>query len=201
MITITVFLKQFVNKVKRDGNSLVLDEVAIDDDGVYTCKADNRYGSASHDILLTVTGLEAPHVKTRQHDQQLLSGDRVVLTCLVTGKPIPSVYWTHGTRKIEPNHGTNLILDDVNGDDAGDYMCHAFNPAGDDRTTVHLDIFTKPTIQTQSQTHSVIEGDALELNCPCEGEPEPSVTWEKNGEPVESNDNLIMSKKTLRSGI
>ena len=187
--------------MKRDGNSLLFDEVAIEDDGVYTCKADNRYGSATHDILLTVTGLEPPQVQTRQHDQQLLSGDRVVLTCLVTGKPVPSVHWTRGKQKIEPNHGTNLIIEHVNGDDTGDYTCHAFNQAGDDQTTVHLDIFTKPTILTQSRTHTVIEGDALELTCPCEGEPEPSVTWEKNSEPVESSDNLIMSKKTLCSGI
>ena len=41
-------------KVKRDGNSLILNNVEMADDGVYTCKADNRYGSTSHDVLITV---------------------------------------------------------------------------------------------------------------------------------------------------
>ena len=186
--------------MKRDGNSLVLDEVGIEDDGVYTCKADNPYGSATHDILLTVTGLEAPKVVTRQEDQQMLSGDKVMLTCVVTGKPLPTVYWTKGNEKIEPTHGTNLVLEDVSAADAGDYVCHAFNPAGDDRTVLHLDIHTPPTIETQSKTHVVLEGDALELSCPCTGQPEPVLSWEKNGEQVKPSDNIILTKKSLCSG-
>ena len=105
-----------------------------------------------------MTGLEAPTVSTRQHENKLLSGDRVVLTCVVTGKPQPNVYWTKGKRRIEPNQGTNLLIDHAAFDDAGEYICHAINPAGEDRTFVTLEIHTPPEIDKKSLSQTIIEG-------------------------------------------
>ena len=105
-----------------------------------------------------MTGLEAPTVSTRQHENKLLSGDRVVLTCVVTGKPQPNVYWTKGKRKIEPNQGNNLLIDHANLDDAGEYICHAINPAGEDRNFVTLEIHTPPEIEKKSLSQTIVEG-------------------------------------------
>ena len=33
------------------------------------------------------------------------------LVCAVSGKPQPTVYWTKGTDRIEPNKGTGLPVD------------------------------------------------------------------------------------------
>ena len=117
------------------------------------------------------------------------------LVCAVSGKPQPTVYWTKGTDRIEPNKGTglpelrseqcilarfthdsgpsgvvretlkgtNLIIYNADLSDSGDYICHAVNSAGEDMITVTLDVQTPAAIVTEDQTHTIVEGEPLEV--------------------------------------
>ena len=57
---------------------------------------------------MTVSGLEVPHVETFQTSTEVTAGSQMELVCAVSGKPQPTVYWTKGTDRIEPNKGTGL---------------------------------------------------------------------------------------------
>ena len=59
-------------------------------------------------VKLTVSGLEVPHVETFQTSTEVTAGSQMELVCAVSGKPQPTVYWTKGTDRIEPNKGTGL---------------------------------------------------------------------------------------------
>ena len=59
-------------------------------------------------VKLTVSGLEVPHVETFQTSTEVTAGSQMELVCAVSGKPQPTVYWTKGTDRIEPNKGIGL---------------------------------------------------------------------------------------------
>ena len=137
-----------------------------------------------------MSGLEIPHVETFQTSTEVTAGSQMELVCAVSGKPQPTVYWTKGTDRIEPNKGTgftglalirnsklcliwavrvtligtNLIIYNADLSDSGDYICHAVNSAGEDMITVTLDVQTPATIVTEDQSHTIVEGDPLEVS-------------------------------------
>ena len=60
--------------------------------------------------------------------------------------------------------GTNLIIYNADLSDSGDYICHAVNSAGEDMITVTLDVQTPAAIVTEDQTHTIVEGEPLEVS-------------------------------------
>ena len=60
--------------------------------------------------------------------------------------------------------GTNLIIYNADLSDSGDYICHAVNSAGEDMITVTLDVQTLAAIVTEDQTHTIVEGEPLEVS-------------------------------------
>ena len=60
--------------------------------------------------------------------------------------------------------GTNLIIYNADLSDSGDYICHAVNSAGEDMITVTLDVQTPAAIITEDQTHTIVEGEPLEVS-------------------------------------
>ena len=45
-----------------------------------------------------------------------------------------------------------------------------------------------PVIETTRQRYTVIEGRELDLPCRVTGVPKPTLTWLKNGSPIDEND-------------
>ena len=84
---------------------------------------------------------------------------------------LSSAFWLglHTTRDRpgvvrETLKGTNLIIYNADLSDSGDYICHAVNSAGEDMITVTLDVQTPAAIVTEDQTHTIVEGEPLEVS-------------------------------------
>lgn len=76
-------------------------------------------------------------------------GEQVVLSCNVTGTPLPTTTWLKNGEILSSSDNTYILNDDglakliVNGaveDDSGEYVCVATNAAGSARSTFEVDI-------------------------------------------------------------
>uniref|UniRef100_A0A182XLK8 Ig-like domain-containing protein n=1 Tax=Anopheles quadriannulatus TaxID=34691 RepID=A0A182XLK8_ANOQN len=123
--------------------SLRIDEIVPADAGQYACIARNSLGeSRSRTASLAVNNevveseAEAPKfLRTPADPLELLEGEPIVLDCVVTGAPTPSILWKFNNENIQNGRiklfgNGSLILPTSTLDDGGIYTCCAGNALG-----------------------------------------------------------------------
>ena len=91
-------------------------------------------------VTFAIKLLEKPAVMKLPERLILPVGELVLLTCVVTGDPEPSVTWTKNGNSSLPraqfeNDGRILLIKDVRPGDSGVYECKASNKFGESRTS------------------------------------------------------------------
>ncbi|XP_018421384.1 PREDICTED: immunoglobulin superfamily member 10 [Nanorana parkeri] len=174
-----------------DNGTLYLNKVGMAEEGDYTCYAENTLGRDEMKIHITVV-TAAPHIKinTRTKFEARASG-RVVLDCEANGEPKPKIFWllpssdmiaTSHDRYLLHENGS-LMISHVKLLDAGEYMCVARNPAGDDTKLLKLDVHsTPPVINGLYTNRTIIKDSALKhsrklIHCSAEGTPPLQIMW------------------------
>ncbi|CAM9592142.1 unnamed protein product [Lampetra fluviatilis] len=182
--------------------------------GRYTCIASNSAGEASKDFLLDV--LLPPTIKDNEvvEDVKVKKGHKVTLTCEVEGNPTPTVRWLkdgqpllegdaevdgegeekEGRRTIVSS-GRFLQITDARVGDTGRYTCMASNEAGARTKNYNLNVLVTPTIpgagpDAGPQDVTVILNSPTTLVCEAQAYPAPTLTWLKDGLPVQANSNV-----------
>ncbi|NWI37683.1 HMCN2 protein, partial [Picathartes gymnocephalus] len=114
------------------------------DVGQYQCVAENEAGTAAKVVTLALQG--APVVTVTPAEVRVHAGQRVLLHCVVSGEPTPSMEWhREGEPLPEGPHArvlpnATLLLPSVTHRDAGSYSCLARNALGSAvaHTTLHV---------------------------------------------------------------
>ena len=128
-----------------------------------------------------------PQVSLQSGPKFVMEGSDVTLpTCHVSGYPAPVVTWRKSSGQLpqEGAHYNNSVLQisDVRKSDSDAYFCSAVNLLGNvERKTqlvvVSLPVFTvKPPGKVSAAT-----GDTLTLNCSATGDPQPVISWKRQG--------------------
>ncbi|XP_058066005.1 peroxidasin [Anopheles bellator] len=178
--------------------SLRIDEVVPSDAGRYRCVARNALGSTrSRSARLTVNNevveseAEAPKfLRTPADQRELLEGDPIVLDCVVTGAPTPSIMWKFNGEGIQNGRiklfgNGSLILPASTLDDNGVYTCCAGNALGNVSVNVTVVVNARPPVTSSggpsptapSSTSSIASGGATSSPRPPNGAtplPKPS---------------------------
>ncbi|CAH3163880.1 unnamed protein product, partial [Pocillopora meandrina] len=180
-----------VNKV------LTITNVNRKDSGEYRCVASNKLGNdASKAAELNVK--YRPEIT--KHPQNVTETERnnVTLTCNATGNPETQFSWFKDKDLVEINYricllanNSLLTITDVNRNDSGGYQCVAHNEVGNDTSIiVILDVLYQPEIATQPQNDTRIEGRNVTLTCNATGNPEPVLSWSKDGNLAKSSNRI-----------
>uniref|UniRef100_A0A0A9W2X0 Hemicentin-2 n=2 Tax=Lygus hesperus TaxID=30085 RepID=A0A0A9W2X0_LYGHE len=188
------------NKVKyiTDSGSLEINDVLIDYEGDYKCTAENKAGSQIHFVHLNV--LEKPRVKIVARNVPMSgdvnSGDEVVLTCDVHGKPIPELNWFKDDQLLSTNR---VIRFKASQSKSGNYTCQANNTIGEASDFISVNVISLPTIHgSPYELVSGIEGHDLELFCSASGNPPPLISWFKNDQKLNNASDTIVNLRTLQ---
>ncbi|XP_030000348.1 hemicentin-1 [Sphaeramia orbicularis] len=180
------------------GDSVLrISPVQLSDSGVYTCVARSRAGLAelTYDVQVQVPpGVD--HVEPVE-PVTVVQGSLVTLTCEARGVPPPTLTWLKDGQPLSLHRNllldgqeTRLQLPDVAPSDAGLYSCVASNQAGSSTKGFNLTVLEPPKISTSSSPEelTIAVNSPLELECSAVGVPPPTLSWLKDGHPLERTD-------------
>lgn len=132
-------IKELENRYVLGTHNITIMKVVREDMGEYNC---SFVFSNKDRINQTVPLKAAPMIKKEfAKSKNLVQGDDWIVTCPVSGFPLPTVYWTKGGKElqlqdkrihIEKNEGivdSKLIIYSLTFEDEGDYKCFANSTA------------------------------------------------------------------------
>ncbi|GLH06652.1 Obscurin [Gryllus bimaculatus] len=153
--------------------------------GEYTCVATNEAG---HDkIAMNVTVTVAPKFEDIEEYIQASRGDNVTLSCLTDAVPPADYYWLKFPDLEPVLSDSTLTLENVDENFAGLYRCDVSNIAGAAQKIIVLSVYVPPLITAElPKTHIVRKGYYFNMPCHAEGDPNPTITWLKDGKPIPS---------------
>lgn len=124
------------HQFNSDRSQLSILPVTREDYGEYICTATNKIGESAATIMLHV--FEAPEVTVSTEQQSASVGDRVSVSCNVSGHPHPELHWLNKLNgqpigqdagRVRVVDGV-LLIDDIVPSDGGLYSCMAVSSSG-----------------------------------------------------------------------
>ena len=133
--------------VRTGSGSLTINNVRLEDEGGYQCRAENTEDSQDSGVQLRVN--LAPSLVTAPADNLSYEKDDILFDCQVSGRPEPEVKWyKNGDLIIQSEYfqlvrGTSLKILGLVSSDAGIYQCIATNTVGSVQAAAQLQVKTK----------------------------------------------------------
>ncbi|KAM7017100.1 myosin light chain kinase, smooth muscle isoform 2-T2 [Passerculus sandwichensis] len=158
---------QYAHSTFEDGVAkLTVQDALPEDDGIYTCLAENNIGQASCSAQVTVkekksskkaenaqaTKLNktfAPIFLQGLTDLKVMDGSQVIMTVEVSANPSPEIIWLHNGKEIQETEDFHfekkgneysLYIQEVFPEDTGKYTCEAWNEVGESQTQATLTV-------------------------------------------------------------
>ncbi|XP_048455168.1 myosin light chain kinase, smooth muscle [Rhincodon typus] len=151
---------------ENDVAKLYIQDALPEDDAIYTCVAENKFGRTSCCAKVTVkekkttkktetTSAEgskrtfAPVILKELTDLQVMDGSQVRMTVEVAGNPPPEIIWLHNGKEIQESEDFqfekngnefSLFIQEVFPEDTGKYTCEAWNDFGEVQTQAILTV-------------------------------------------------------------
>ncbi|XP_040111729.1 roundabout homolog 3 [Oryx dammah] len=190
----------------QSNHRLQIRRVSAEDEGTYTCVAENSVGraEASGSLIVHVP----PQLVTQPQDQMAAPGDSVAFQCETKGNPPPAIFWQKegsqallfpsqslqptGRFSVSPRGQLNIT--EVQSRDAGYYVCQAVSVAGSVLAKALLEVKEAsleglPPIILQGPANQTLAlGSSVWLPCRVSGNPQPSVQWKKDGQWLQRDD-------------
>ncbi|XP_051950032.1 hemicentin-1 [Xyrauchen texanus] len=187
---------------------LRISPVQLSDSGIYTCVARSRAGLAKLNFDLQVQS--PPAVERTEPTEQVtvVQGSSVTLSCEARGMPPPTLSWLKDGQPLSLHRNllldgqeTRFLLSDVGTSDGGLYSCVASNQAGSSTKTFNLTILEPPKISGSSSPEELLVAvdSVIELECITTGFPPPTLSWLKDGRPLQDSTAIIQKDGQLLS--
>ncbi|XP_033885551.3 hemicentin-1-like isoform X1 [Acipenser ruthenus] len=181
--------------VQNQGMALQMTQTEVEDTGRYTCIASNEAGEDSKHFNLQV--LDPPRINGSDFPEEVsvIVNYALELLCVSTGIPAPKLTWMKDGRPLPQTDGIRVLrggevlrIASAQVEDTGRYTCLASSPAGDDDKEFLVRVHVPPNIAGTSapQDLSVLQNRQVILECKSDAVPPPTLTWLKDGEPLQA---------------
>uniref|UniRef100_A0A915ETQ8 Ig-like domain-containing protein n=1 Tax=Ditylenchus dipsaci TaxID=166011 RepID=A0A915ETQ8_9BILA len=169
-----------------------------------TMSQEQKWGSQ------VVNSEQAPHFTQTLVSVVGTVGEMAKFEAVVTGWPTPTPQWTKDgmalTKETNPEATfssiggrLSLVFSTVKLEDAGKYMCTARNSSGVATSSAQLVVRPRtiaPDFTKRLISEEVMEGDTLKWSVQINGDPEPNVTWLRDGQLIPNCEEV----KLIREG-
>ncbi|XP_069798458.1 hemicentin-1 [Narcine bancroftii] len=179
-------------RVLQEGRTLKILNVVVANAGGYTCVASSIAGESR--IKYTLDVLVPPNIEggDKAMDATVIVHNPLKLECNAVGIPPPNIMWMKDRQPIKnmvgsqiTANGRKLIISQTQIADKGRYLCIATNEAGSQQREFNVIVQVSPTIRsTGPLERSVVVHKTVILQCVANGIPNPTITWLKDGRPV-----------------
>ncbi|MED6295336.1 hypothetical protein CHARACLAT_030705, partial [Characodon lateralis] len=174
--------------------TLHLNQAQVNDTGLYSCVANNNAGQASRHFNLKV--LDPPRIRSSDQSAKVsvVLNNVLELLCEATGIPTPALTWLKDERPLPQTESLRLLrggevlhFTSAQLDDTGRYSCLANSAAGDDDKDFLVQVHVPPDISGESTPRhlSVLQNGQITLECRSNAVPPPTLTWLKDGTPLQ----------------
>lgn len=137
---------------------LIIETFTYENDGIYTCRAENVAGSVTSSATVKLVESESqleevheylsPRFIQKLKPAHIMDGEPLKLICQVSGYPTPKVIWSRDKQTLTEDKGIQIVQD-VNGicelhmpevfvEDTGIYACKAINKFGKATTKTNV---------------------------------------------------------------
>ncbi|XP_062562195.1 protein sax-3 isoform X2 [Armigeres subalbatus] len=182
-------------EILEEDRSLVIKNVAQDDQGIYICEAHNSVGQINAKAQLVVNS--SPTFIIKPQDQRTNLNGVATFKCTASGNPPPSVFWTkEGSQTLMfPNNTYGNIHISSQGslqvrgaqkEDDGYFVCSALSVAGSTTSRAYLQVTSPfdssppPVLQEVPSNQTLPRGSVAMLPCRGSGPTSPKIYWKKN---------------------
>ncbi|XP_077287306.1 hemicentin-1-like [Arctopsyche grandis] len=174
----------------NNNDQLLIKNIKISDEGVYSCKAENQYGNDKKEYVINVW--KKINFIEKLNNITVNISDSVTLTCKVDGIPMPNVSWYYNENFDSAIHiGESVNLHNVSLTDAGKYTCIAKNDYEEVDDDLYLNITgSPPKVFLKPQSNIFLPGRSIEMQCSIESQL-----------PILSSTLYFLPKPSVNSGI
>ncbi|GFO10979.1 ncam-related cell adhesion molecule [Plakobranchus ocellatus] len=173
-----------------DEGKLTIKTLTFDDAGEYICSLFVRTTFERQKFMIKYTVVDPPKIPQEPTIQpnNPKEGDDVTITCSAEGTPKPTYAFKRGETPITDKEEESV--DEVNGiltlksitrKSEAQYTCVASNQGGIIESTTSLDVKIPPTITVEDVGSSPSEGEKRDVRCSAQGDPKPTLKWQKIG--------------------
>uniref|UniRef100_UPI0037E77F66 neurofascin homolog (chicken) a n=1 Tax=Semicossyphus pulcher TaxID=241346 RepID=UPI0037E77F66 len=127
-----------------------------------------------------------------ESSKMVLRDEQLLLECIAAGLPTPTVKWFKKggdlpAQKVKfEKFNKTLKIINVSEEDAGEYVCMAYNQLGSARHSIFVQVKAAP-YWLDKPTNLVLAPDENgRLVCRANGNPKPNIQWLINGQPIDS---------------
>ncbi|KAM5170274.1 immunoglobulin superfamily DCC subclass member 4 [Mantella aurantiaca] len=197
--------------IRLPSGVLLISRVQLEDAGLYRCVASNilntRYSNEAQLFVEKDLKPFSEELKITRTPQNITMevGQTAVMECSAEGNGMPVVSWLRQdgnplSSDIVLLGESNLLIKHIQVHHAGVYVCRANNPYSQHfvTTSTQLQVLVPPFITQPPEIITRARAGTARFICSATGDPEPIITWLKNGQQLSSNGRVrIQSRGSL----
>ncbi|XP_021231683.1 neural cell adhesion molecule 1 isoform X1 [Numida meleagris] len=194
--------QQRISVVRNDdfSSSLTIYNANIDDAGIYKCVV-SSVEEGDSEATVNVKIFQKLMFKNAPTPQEFKEGDDAVIVCDVVSSLPPTIIWKHKGRDVILKKDVRFIvlsnnylqIRGIKKTDEGTYRCEGRILARGEINFKDIQVIVNvpPSVRARQSTMNATANlsQSVTLACDADGFPEPTMTWTKDGEPIEQEDN------------